>query len=426
MKKLLKISLVASLVLSATALLAEEEVEERQRIKSVKAAVGTFAQSDEKEISVVDNFKRMFIDGKASGQIRSVYAGYKQKEINAIDRYATALGGMLKYELAEYKGFNAGVAFTTSQDIGAATGNRDKGKNNDELSSSTGHYTELTEAYINYNYKDLNLRAGRQILDTPLADSDDIRMIQNTFEAYVATYNYSGIEIMAGNIQKWQGVDAGLDDGWSKTGKHGTWFGGVSYSEDLEFNAWYYNVTNTTNAAYADVGYNYDINKDISIHGAIQYLNERELSKSGIEADIYGATAEVVVYGLGFNVAYNKSDKNRGKKSYSGTGGGTMFTSMDTMIIDEITEDRDATAVVGGMAYDIGNLKLLYAYGDFKGKANSAGEKAHIVEQNIGFEYEVNEEFYVAAIYVIEEDKENFVKTDSDWNRMQVMVAYNF
>jgi hypothetical protein len=32
----------------------------------------------------------------------------------------------------------------------------------------------------------------------------------------------------------------------------------------------------------------------------------------------------------------------------------------------------------------------------------------------------------MSGIYVIEEDKENSSKTDYDWNRMQVMVTYNF
>ena len=56
----------------------------------------------------------------------------------------------------------------------------------------------MAEAYINYKYDTLNFRAGRQVLNTPLADSDDICMIQNTFEAYVATYN-----LWSGNLNSY-------------------------------------------------------------------------------------------------------------------------------------------------------------------------------------------------------------------------------
>ena len=125
-------------------------------------------------------------------------------------------------------------------------------------------------------------------------------------------------------------------------------------------------------------------------------------------------------------MAYNKSMGKEGKRSFSGIGGGTMYTSMDTMIIDEITEDRDADALVLGLVYSVGNLNFLYAYGTFVGDANSAGVKAHIVEQDMGFEYSVNDEFVIAAIYVIQEDLENSTKTGNDWNRAQMMVKYDF
>ena len=424
MNRLINMSLVTFLLVSTS--YAKEEVDEkRDRIPSVKKAIGTVGEVKEKEVGVVEKFKNMFSEGKVTGQVRTIYADYDQKKSAEVDTYATAVGGGLKYELASLYGFNGAVAFKTSQDLGFATG--DDEKQNPELSSSKGNYTELSEAYINYKYKDFNFRAGRQILDTPLADSDDIRMIANTFEAYVATYEFDNISFMAGNIQKWQGFDAGLDDGWIDAGKNGTNFGGISYANKIvEFSLWYYNITKGTNAIYSDLGVNYDFNKDFSIHGGIQYLNESEIDKSGVEADIYGAMVEFVAYDLGFNLAYNKSNKKTAKQSFSGTGGGTMFTSMDTMIIDEISQDRDASAVVAGLSYGIGSFNLLYAYGDFSGDKNSVGEKAHIAEQDIGFEYNVNDEFVVAAIYVIEEDKESANKTENDWNRAQIMVNYNF
>lgn len=411
-----------------TSLVAQEkyEVEPRHRAKSVKAAVGAFAKIEEKKLDTVSNFKDMFTQGTASGQLRSIYAGYNQKNSLSKDTYATAVGGELKFELGKYNGFGGGVAFVTSHDISGLTGEKTKGEHNNELSSSSGYYTELSEAYISYNYQDLTFIAGRQVLETPLADSDDIRMIKNTFEAYVAKYNYKDIEFMAGNIVAWQGVDADLDDPWNRVTKDGTLFGGVAYQKTLELNAWYYDFSNITTAFYMDAGINYNINKDINLHATLQYLNESELNNSGYEAEIYGALVELVTYGIGFNVAYNKSNKKVGKQSYSGTGGGTIFTSMDTMIIDEITKDRDASAMVGGISYDIQDWKFLYAYGSFNGDANSVGQKAHVVEQDIGFEYNMNENLYVGAIYVVQEDKENSLKTANDWTRMQIMFAYNF
>jgi len=304
--------MIAGISLVVTNLLAAEpEIKSEARLHSVRENIDKEAILNKKEVSITDSFKYMFKDGKISGQLRTMYAVYKQKAQYTPNNYATAIGGKLKYELAELYGFNAGVAFYTAHDMNFATG--ENAKHNNELSSSNGSYTQTAEAYINYNYKEFNFRAGRQILDTPLADSDDIRMISNTFNAYVATYKYNGFNFMAGNIQSFQGYDAGLDTPWEKTGKNGTNFGGVSYNNVWELNLWYYNITDVTNAFYFDGGIQYDINKDSLIHLMVQYLDESELDASGYASKIYGAMAEVVVHGVSLGIAYNKSFTNSSK-----------------------------------------------------------------------------------------------------------------
>ncbi|MFK5936912.1 MAG: hypothetical protein QM497_00815 [Sulfurimonas sp.] len=403
---------------------AQEVTQKRDRINSVRKVVDSVGKIEKKDISMVDSFKHMFTDGKVSGQVRTIYAAYNQKEAGAQDTYATAIGGILKYELAEFKGFNAGVAVYTSHDIAFATGSGVK--QNSEISSTSGDYTEMAEAYINYEYEDLSLRVGRQVLDTPLADSDDIRMIQNSFNAYVLSYNYAEVEFMAGNIQSWQGTDAGLDDAWQDIGSNGANFAGLAYNDGLEFGVWYYNITSKLNAVYFEFGGSYELNKDMQIYAMTQYLNEKELNSSGFAANIYGAMFEFVAYDIGFNVAYNKADKKTGLASFSGTGGGSLFTSMDTMIIDNIAIDREADAFVAGLSYTYDDFNFLYAFGDFNGDADSSNVKAHIVEQDIGFEYNVNDEFLIAALYVLSEDKESSAKTADDWERVQVIVNYNF
>ncbi|MFA5234667.1 MAG: OprD family outer membrane porin [Sulfurimonas sp.] len=379
------------------------------------------------DIKEVSTLSGMFEDGKISGEIRSMYAGYNLKKAGENDIYATAIGGYLKYELATLNGFSAAAAFALSHDIGFATADEDV-KQNPELSSSDGEYSVLREAYLNYKSGDFNFRAGRQLIDTPLADSDDIRMIANTFEAYIASYQLSNFTFMAGKLQKWQGYDADLDNGWTRTGEDGTWFGGITYADDVvEANAWYYNITKLTNAAYFDLTLGYEIESDIALSAGVQYLNESEISNSATKADIFGALAELSAYGFTFGAAYNNSSKNADSGSFSGFGGGAIFTSMDTMILDDITYDRDAEAIVGSISYEIDKLTLSYAYGDFDGNADGLGDRAHVVEQNIGAQYNViKDKLLLHAIYVEQEDRESLTKTDYDWSRFQLMIAYNF
>ncbi len=379
-------------------------------------------------------------DGKMSGNIRLMYSGYNND--NGVDTYVTAVGGQLKYELAKYKGFNAAVAFTMTHDLDFASGDRDKGERNDELSGIKGSYMEVTEAYIDYEFQGLNLRAGRQLLDTPLADSDDIRVVPNRFEAYIASYMINGISLTVGYLSQWQGVDAGLDrdDSWVRTGKDGVSFGGIKFSNGyVEANAWYYNISNVSttdiangadangnSAIYIDTVGSYAFSDDLEVHAGVQYLKESELDNSNVEANIYGVMAGVVVNSLGVNIAYNKSAKESGKHSFSGYGGGTLFTNMDAMILDEITEDRDAQAVVAGFVYEISDFNLLYAYGDFKGNTDSTGAKAHIAEQNIGAEYSPNDNLTVSVTYVIDANKKDPISTNFNDKNFRVLVSYNF
>lgn len=437
MTKVVKLSLATAITLASTLQATPPE----DRNPSVREAIQSVTEQTPKKLDVVDGFKHMFTDGAVSGNIRSMYSGYTND--NDINTYATAIGGQLKYELAKYKGFNAAAAFTTTHDISFASGDRNKGKRNDELSSTKGSYTELSEVYVNYEFQGLNLRAGRQVIDTPLADSDDIRMVPNTFEAYTASYEINGFSLMAGHLNEWQGTDAGLDvdHPWVKMGKDGVNFGGVTFSNDLvEANLWYYDISNASatdiangadengnKALYVDAVGSYTINDDLEVHAGAQYLKESEQDNSGVEANIYGAMGEVVIGGLGLNIAYNKSSKKSGKHSFSGFGGGALFTNMDTMILDEITEDReDAHAVVAGFVYEVSDFNLLYAYGDFKGDADSTGAKEHITEQNIGVEYAPNDELTVGAIYVIDDNKEDATSTDFNGKNFRVLVSYNF
>ena len=394
---------------------------------SVRKLIDSFSEVEQKDISKVDKSQQIFKDAKVSGRLKFIYAGYNQKKDNTRDNYATAIGGTLKYELAQYRGFNTGIAFTTSQDLVFATGDKNKNEQNSELSSSDGSYTELSQAYINYEHKGINVRVGRQVIDTPLADSDEIRMIQNTFEAYLATYELNDFEFMAGNLQRWQGYDANLDDKWSKTGEDGTWIFGVTYETDvLNASTWYYNISKSTEAIYADFDLHYKIDENILIHSGVQYLNEKEIDNSGVRANIYGVMSELSLYDFSFSVAYNKSDKKSAKQSFSGFGGGTMYTSMDTMILDNIANDRDVQAVVYSLEYTLYDCNFFYSHGDFYGDVNSAGVKEHIREHDTGFEYSLDESFVLAAVYVHQEDKQSSVKTENDWDRIQVMMKYDF
>jgi len=169
------------------------------------------------------------------------------------------------------------------------------------------------------------LRFGRQTIDTPLADSDDIRMISNSFEAYVANYKIENFSLMAGYLNRWQGHDAGIDNGWVKMGKSGVSFIGLNYfSKAFDTSLWYYNILNQNNSLYMDFNRHFKLQDGIAFHFSGQYLKQNEFNDSGIEANIYGAMAQVDVSSVSFLLAYNFATKK--KQSFSGFGGGVLYT----------------------------------------------------------------------------------------------------
>lgn len=393
-------------------------------------------ESVEVEVTTVDKLKKMFKKAKISGDLRSIYSRFYNK--NESDRYATAVGGSFKYELAEFNGFNAATTFRTTNKLNFASGD---GENfNPDLTGSKGSSNELSEAYVNYEYKGLNLRAGRQVIDTPLADSDDIRMAPDSFYGYTGSYEADTFSVMLGHLRQWQGYDAGLDKGWVKTGKNGVNFFGLTYSKKMiDSSMWYYNMSNASdtdilngadengnNSFYTDLSGHFDIKQDFLLHLNVQYLHQSELDGSNVKANIYGGLAEVLVDGFSLGLAYNKSIRQKAKHSFSGYGGGTLYTSMDTMILDEITNDRDAQAAVASLSYQFLDCNFLYAYGEFKGDADSLGVKEHIAAHNIVVQYTTKKGLTLGSVYIHHKNKEDSMNTFYNGSNFRVFASYNF
>ncbi|WP_321779557.1 OprD family outer membrane porin [Sulfurimonas sp.] len=415
MNKFIRLSLVAALAIS-TSVFADESKE-------------------------ANSIQEMFSKGTVSGQIRLGYAANKTETAGAKDTSATAIGGQLKFETAAIKGFSLGVAMYTSHAISGLSGDAKDGEFNGELTSDNGQYTEVAESYINFDYEGFNFRGGRQLIDTPLADSDDIRMTPHTFEAYIASYTLKdlGLSFIAGSVLNWQGVDsdyANVTNGvWAKTGEDGTYVGAVTYSNDIiEASAWYYDVTKAASAIYTDVTGTIAINDDIEIVVAAQYLGESEKDNaagapSTIEGSIIGAMVEAGIYGATLSVAYDSVSVKDGNQIFEGFGGGSSYTNIDTMTAGTLHDGTvgDGSSYTIGAAYEIAGVNIFGVYGDYQADAVTGGVKAHVTEINVGLEYEYNEgEADVAFIYVIGEDKESSAKTDFDNDRIQLVMNYNF
>jgi hypothetical protein len=146
-------------------------------------------------VQAADDMSTMFSEGKTSGQIRmfSISRSVEASAGTDYTRSANAFGGHLKYETADYAGLSMGTAFYTTNGFlmpdakyDATTGKQTYTEQDPTLLGPDNEaYSILGEAYLQYKIGNTVFKGGRQKLDTPLAGSDDARMLPNLFEAYL-------------------------------------------------------------------------------------------------------------------------------------------------------------------------------------------------------------------------------------------------
>jgi hypothetical protein len=373
-----------------------------------------------------------FKEGKVSGQIRAAYIN--QDNALDADTYATSIGGILKYETAAWNDIKLGIAGYTSQKIDFATGNNESA-NNDFFGNNAKSYIYLGEAYIDYSTDDFALRVGRQQIDTPFAQTDDIRMLPNTFEAAFATYKVADeVTLLGGYLKRFAGYDSGNDisefkklDGVDSNGA--LVLGVVNESvENLAVQGWYYGINNVTNILYTDATYSVALNESMGLEFAGQFGHFNETKNSGVEGNVYGIGVSFNVDMLTVGAASNVVSNNNGKTIVNGFGGGPYYTSMEEMTINGLEDARAyrLNAEIDMTKAGIEGLKLATLYGDFRGKTQ--GLDAKVTEFDIVAGYTLNDNICADMSYAMIDDKNknNNTATDGGYDRFLIRINYSF
>lgn len=354
------------------------------------------------------------------------------------DTYATAFGGILKYETPQWNGMKLGVAGYGSQKLHFATGSFDDGKaNQDFLSEDGSSFAYVGEAYADYSANDFNVRIGRQLIDTPMVNTDDIRMFPDSYEAALATYK--GVEkttFTAGYIKRWAGYDSGADISKFKKlaeGSHGASMIGFTNEsiEKLSIQGWFYSIDKVTDILYADAAYKivFCDSNSLSLTGQAAKFSENmdfTGSMSNTDGNVYGLGANyewgVVTLGAAFNDATNKD----GKSVNLGLGGGSYYTSMDEWTISGM---EDAKAYRGSMAINLSDLgangfTLTSAFGVFK----STPADIKVDEWDIDAVYAYNGSFSVDVGYAMVNDRNHNANSGSEagYDRFLARLHYRF
>ncbi|MBU1667674.1 OprD family porin [bacterium] len=282
--------------------------------------------------SIADTFEK----AKVTGQVRT---GAVQTEDELGDTSNTlALGGHLGIKTNPLAGVSAGATFYTTN---ALFGQDEEAM---FLSSDAKSYSIVGEVYIQADVGNTNIKVGRQIIDTPYADSDDIGMVPNTFEGLrLINQDIPDTTIVLASLDKWSGVDSEQAEKFNnlQTSGDAVLTAGAIYEglENTTLQAWHYKLDNA-NFNYVEAGYE---TEQFSV--ALQYTDQDNSNRA------YGVTAGVSLGDLALTTAYNRVN---GEVS-NGFGGGPFFTSSEDHTIAEAV---DQEALLIGVEYVVKDLTL--------------------------------------------------------------------
>jgi hypothetical protein len=349
-----------------------------------------------------------------------VRAGYEVHNIKNNDTFKDgALGGKLHIQTAAISGMSIGASFYTSNSFGSAD-NRGLVPFRGEVAHS---YTILGEAYFKAVFSNTTLKLGRQEIETPFAQADDIGIVPNTFEAYILeNRDLPNTTLFIGQIQKMAGVDAEVVDTFTRVNDDNNMqVLGLRYEgiENLALDAWYYRLKGAQIDSIAYIEANYESSENKIAYGlGLQYakqsyLNEYDTSVYGINASLSHENT-----GLTLAIAYNKAN---GNAATSGFGGGPFFSNSEYLIIDNAGAHGSQTWF--GLEWD-GNsvgfdgLTLSISKARLKNKSDQASTEIDIVAS-----YEINKNIEMHMIY---SDLDGTRVAEDTAKNLRVFANYNF
>lgn len=424
-----------------------------------------------------DSLESMFKEGKASGQIRAFFIDRSIDYSGATADYSRdglAVGGYLKYETGAWNGLSLGTAFYTTNKLDSESSVATKNDPTLFDSTTSNGYTTLGEAYVQYKNGNTAFKAGRQKLDTPLAGSDDARMLPNLFEAYVlSNTDVKDTTLIAAHVTKiaygtfanaYSGGELALTSGYGNIGTStsGTYRSGhfldmgvaaLGNGKDTDgvtavaaiykglpnttLQVWDYYAHDILNAVYAqaDVTWGCPLNSDIKMTGSAQMIHETDVGNNltGEVDSLYWGVQLAAKYGnVNAAVAYSQNDESDTAAIKGGTitpwGGMPAFTQ-GMVTRHQFMSGTDAWKASAGYNFkDMGanvTASAYYASFDVGSKATYTNGKT----TEPGFDIIWNPE----AIKNLQlrfrgnfPDKFKNAAEDTSWDEYRFIANYNF
>jgi len=354
---------------------------------------------------------------KANGYLRGTYQSHDVKDDRTYQD--DALGGKVHIETGSFYGVSLGASLYSSN----ALFNDDNHGLVPLRGENHKSYTILGEAYMQLDFGKSRLKVGRQEIETPFAQVDNIGMVPNSFES--AIFDNRDIDdstIFLGQIQRMAGVDADVVDKFTNVnGSNDMQVLGINYEgvKDLALQGWYYNLKDGEIDSIAYLEANYEKELGTMTYGAgLQYAKESYLNNA--DANVYSGTLSATAneIGLTLSTAYSKAKDNGAS---SGFGGGPFFSNSEYLILDNA--GKDGTALWYGAEYDASKVgfEALTIGLEYVTLTNEAKQEA--TEADLVLSYEMSDAFEVHAI---DSNLKAHNVGEDDAKHLRVFANYNF
>ncbi|NWF66542.1 MAG: outer membrane porin, OprD family, partial [Campylobacterales bacterium] len=258
-------------------------------------------------------------------------------------------------------------------------------------------FSLLGQAYVSYKIANTQFKVGRQQIDTPLAGSDDIRMIPNLFEAYLlVNTDVKDTTLIAAHVTKMSGMpDSSANGSKFESMSDAAGLGGIVGNESVTavaaiyagipnttIQVWDYYANEMLNAIYADIVYENKATEDLTLTLAGQYYTYKEQGKvkdagAKVNYNVMGAKIALASEksGLTGTVAYNQvSDDPTSTPVFGAWGGYPEYAFAEEFWMYSMgAEMFDGSVVKAGLDFDLGTVgfadrTLSAAYVGFDGR----------------------------------------------------------
>lgn len=348
----------------------------------------------------------VFLNAQVDGNLR---LGYQSHKAHKDTETETALGLKLHFETTAYQTVQVGGTLFTSN------GNGKEGYEGVPFFDETNqNYAILGEAYLKSTFSQTTLILGRQSFDTPFADSDDIGMVPNTFEALtLVNQALKDTMIFFSQVQRWSGVDSEAPSTFTDINRNnGMQILGVSYEglDKITLDGWFYNLKDEVTMTYFEA--NYEDKTDRFTYGtSLQYSFQNY--ESAEHSTVYGLAVFYGVKKLGLTttISYNKV---KGIEADNFFGGGPFFTNAEHNTLREAgPEGNILLYTLEWNASRIGVEGLNFV-------ANIDMHQDHSKEYDFGMKYAYNNTVNFSAIFS-DVEKEN-----DAFKNLRIFVNHRF